>query len=83
MLMCLITLCTCNVCGIFGAFATSFGPSNNFYSGKYKVVMDSPLLSAYSVNSFGKLIVHFSDVASLKTTFFTAPPAPSMGPFPW
>ena len=47
LLMCLITLCIGNACGIFGAFATSFGSTNNLHSGKYKVLMDSTLLFAY------------------------------------
>ena len=81
--MCLITLCTCSACGIFGAFATLFGSTNNSHSGKYKVVMGSTLLSAYSANSFGELIVHFRDFAFLKTTFFTVPSTPSIGPFQW
>ena len=70
-------------CNVYGAFASSFGSTNNSHSGKCKVVMGYTLLNAYSAISFGELILHFPDFASLKTTFFTVPPTPSMVPFPW
>ena len=41
-------------------FVVSLAPlERHLHSGKYKMVMESTLLFAYSAKSFGELIVHF------------------------
>ena len=80
LLMFLITLCTGSVCGIFGAFVTSFGSTNNLHSGKYKVVMDFTLLFEY-FKLFRWVDFALSDFESLEITFFSVPPNPSTDPF--